>query len=64
MKVVYSDHRACKITLKNLPKVKEVKEERKTIWNLNKEGGWAKYLEVTNECSKAIAKWLKTRKLM
>ena len=55
-KLVYSDHLSCLLTFTNIPRVKEVKEEKRTVWNLRKENGWIKYKEVTDEYSETIRK--------
>ena len=43
--LVYSDHYALLLTLKNLPMKKELKVKRKkpVIWNTKKEGEWQRY---------------------
>ena len=54
-KLVHSDHYSCLLTLKDLPKNrKSEKEERKSMWNLAKVGGWEAYEKITNEKSKAL----------
>jgi hypothetical protein len=40
IKLVYSDHFASILTLKNLPRKQERKEKKVKIWNLAKENGW------------------------
>ena len=52
---VYPDHYAVQVVFKDIPTVR--KEQRNndkvTQWNLNKEGGWKQYYELT-ECNKKL----------
>ena len=51
-RLIYSYHYALLLTLENLPmsKVKQPKkEEKKIIWNLNKENGWTRFKELTDK---------------
>ena len=42
-KQVYSDHFKCFLTLKDLPRAQERREEELVVCNLSKEGGLGKY---------------------
>ena len=53
-KQVYSDHFSCFLTLTDLPRVRERREEDRVVWNLGKEGGWDKYKELTDKYSEAL----------
>ena len=53
--VVFSDHFSVLISFKNLPRKKLV-EEKKCIWNLKKDNGWAKYHELTEMYSESLLK--------
>ena len=53
---MYSDHYTCVLTLGNLPRVRERKEEKRVMWNLTKEGGWERYYLLTEEYSKVFEK--------
>ena len=55
-KTVFSDHYTSILTLKDLPTVQNKKSEKTVIWNLEKEGGWTKYKELTEEYSKSLEK--------
>ena len=57
-KMVYSDHFTCLLTLSNMPKVKEARQQKQTVWNLRKEGGWNMYKILSDECSEALEKVL------
>ena len=50
-KVVYPDHYASLLTFKDIPLKSEQKVggPKYTIWNTNKEGGWEKYKEMTED---------------
>ena len=51
---VYSDHFSCILTLRDLPRIQERKEENKVIWNLAKEDGWKRYQMLTEEYTEAL----------
>ena len=55
---VYSDHFTCIMTLSDLPKEKEIKQQKQTMWNLSKEGGWDKYKVLSEEYSEFLRKCL------
>ena len=48
-KLIYSDHFPVLLTLTDLPKVDERKEEKEVRWNLAREGGWKKYEILSNQ---------------
>ena len=52
--VVFSDHFSLLLKMEGLPKRNETREGKKTIWNLHKEGGWDKYVELTDKYSNAL----------
>ena len=54
-RLVYSDHHTCLLTLTDLPRRKELKEKKETMWNLAKPGGWNRYQILTGEASEKIA---------
>lgn len=62
-KLVYSDHFSCLLTFTNIPRVKEVKEEKGTVWNLRKENDWIKNKEVTDEYSETSRKVVMNKEL-
>ena len=49
-KVVYPDHYALILKMKNLPLAtnKNISNQKFKAWNLNKEGGWSKFKELTD----------------
>ena len=53
-KVVYPDHYALVLKMKNLPLAsnKNISNSKFKSWNLNKEGGWSKYKELTDSNEK------------
>ena len=51
---VYSDHYTCLLTLKDLPRRRQGKSDKKVVWNLAREGGWEKYHELTEEYSEPL----------
>ena len=53
-RIVNSDHYTIILNLKDLPTVQNEKKEKRVIWNLAKEGGWAKYKELTEEYSESL----------
>ena len=53
---VPSDHFTCILTLTDLPRVQESKSEKQVIWNIEKEGGWDKYLTLTDKYSYDLEK--------
>ena len=53
-RLVHSDHHTCLLTLTDLPRRKEVKERRETMWNLTRMGGWNKYETLTEKQSNKI----------
>ena len=53
-KQVYSDHFTCFLTLTDLPRVRERRDEKQVVWNLSKEGGWDKYKVLTDKFSEAL----------
>ena len=55
-KLVFSNHYTCLLTLKNLPRRREVKGDKRVAWNLAKEGGWEKYKELTEVYSENLGK--------
>jgi exonuclease III len=55
-RLVYSDHYPVLLTLSGLPRGREVAEERKTVWNFAKEGGWNRYKLLTEEYGDAFEK--------
>ena len=55
-KLVYSDHFALLLTLKNLPRKKVKKHEKKKAWNLAKEDGWNIYKTLSDEISDKLNK--------
>ena len=54
--LVHSDHFTCLLTLTGLPRVREGRIEKKTAWNLGKEGGWESYKKLTQDYNKAFKK--------
>jgi hypothetical protein len=50
----YSDHFPVLLSLTNLPRAKEEKEEKAVRWNLAKEGGWENYKVLGEKCKKAF----------
>ena len=52
---VYSNHYTYILTLGNLPRLKERKEENLTAWNLKKEGGWEQYNLLSEKYSERLA---------
>ena len=52
--LVYSDHYTCLLTLTGLPRVREGRKQRKTVWNLGREGGWENYRKLTEEYKEAF----------
>ena len=38
--MVYSDNFTSLLTISNLPRENEIKQQKQTVWNLSKEGGW------------------------
>ena len=63
-KLVYSDHFSCLLTLTDLPRVKERREEKHIAWNLAKEGGWGKYKVLTDKYSEALQKAIENGETM
>ena len=57
-KMVYSDHYTCLLTLSDLPRMKETRQQKQTVWNIKKEGGWKAYKELTDNYSLAFEKML------
>ena len=57
-KMVYSDHYTCLLTLSDLPRMKETRQPKQTVWTLKKEGGWKTYQELTENYSQALEKML------
>ena len=55
---VYSDHFTCILTLSDLPREKEIKQQKQTMWNLSKEGGWDEYKVLSDEHSESLEKML------
>ena len=53
-KLVYSDHFASILTLKNLPRKQERQEKKVKVWNLAKENGWENYKYLTDKYSDKI----------
>ena len=51
---VYSDHYSCILNLTGLPRIQERRRESRVMWNLAKEGGWNRYLLLTDEYSEAL----------
>jgi hypothetical protein len=58
---VPSDHFTCILTLTNLPRVQDRKEEKQVVWNLSKEGGWDRYQTLSDKYSDALKKWLEMK---
>ena len=56
--MVYSDHFTCVMTLSDLPRVKEAMQQKQTVWNLSKQGGWDMYKDMTNKYSQALEEML------
>ena len=54
--LVYPDHFPVMINFVDLPKKSEAKEEKRTVWNISKIGGWEKYKDISNEYSETIEK--------
>ena len=52
--LVPSDHFTCILTLTNLPRVQDRKEENQVVWNLSKEGGWDKYKTLSDKYSDVL----------
>ena len=48
-KLVYSDHFPVILTISNLPRLKEQKEERQERWNLARDGDWKLYKEISEQ---------------
>ena len=46
---MYPDHFPVILTLFNLPRKQEQKEEKQERWNLARVGGWEKYKEISNK---------------
>ena len=57
-RMVYSDHYTCLLTLSDLPREKDVRPEKTTVWNLSKEGGWNRYKVLTEAYSEALENML------
>ena len=55
-RMIYSDHYTCMLTLTGLPRVRETKEKRQTVWNLAKEGAWNRYEALTEKYSQDLEK--------
>ena len=51
---VYSDKFSCVLTLTDLPRARERREEKQVVWNLSKEGGWERYRILTDKYSEAL----------
>ena len=51
---VYPDHYAFQVVFKNIPTVQkdQSNNDKVTQWNLNKEGGWEKYFNLTDRNKK------------
>ena len=62
-KLVYSDHFSTLLTLKNLPRRQNVKEEKKRMWNLARENGWEEYKRITNKYSDKLEKVVEDDKI-
>ena len=53
-KIIYPDHYSLILKFKNIPlkPQKSLAGAKYSTWNTNKEGGWAKYKDITEENSK------------
>ena len=49
--ICYTDHFAILLTLKDLPRKQEKRQEKQVMWNLAKENGWEAYTKLTDEYS-------------
>ena len=54
---------SCLLSLKNLPKKKEMKTKKKTLWNLAKTNGWEVYKDISDEFADKIEKIVKDKNL-
>ena len=54
--LVFSDRYTCLLTFQNLPRRREGKGEQKVVWNLEREGGWDRYKELTEEFSENLGR--------
>ena len=50
----YSDHFSFKVILRGMPSTGRQTNDKETIWNLNKLGGWDKYKNKTDEASNQV----------
>ena len=55
-RLIYSDHFASILTLKDLPRKKEEKGKKIKVWNLAKENGWKEYKNITDMHREKIEK--------
>ena len=55
-KLTYTDHLSSILILKNLPRRKKVKEQKKTIWNLAKPNAWKEYEKVSDSYGEELEK--------
>ena len=55
VKPYFSDHFTLMLTMERLPKNNKTKEGKKAVWNLNKEGAWEKYSELTKTYSEKLS---------
>ena len=61
-KLVHPDHYSCLLTLKDLPKKgMSEKEEKRSMWNLAKVGGWEAYEKITNEKAETLNKMMEEK---
>jgi hypothetical protein len=60
---VYSDHYTCILTLGNLPRVRERKEEKRVVWNLAKEGGWEQYSLLSEKYSEVLENIIESKEI-
>ena len=59
--LVHSDHYTCLLTLTGLPRVRMGRQQKKTVWNLGKEGGWDNYKKMTSNYNEAFEKAIKEK---
>ena len=62
-KLVYHDHLSSILHLKNLPRKKKRKEEKRTIWNLARANYWTMYEKVSDEYSEELEKIVEDRNI-
>ena len=56
--MVYSDNFTSLLTISDLPRENEIKQQKQTVWNLSKEGGWNMYKVLTDDYSEALERML------